>query len=403
MSRALIIGASAVICYGAPLGCVDRGGSEPRTWSSNPAGVAALPVPLVGRVGDVVAMRGTDPSDAVLNPGDEVRFSYGFVVEQAVPSTYQARLALIGAPGTTDYLAVFSPSLQVDAPPASWRPGDALVDPVAFHLPGDWSSPTATLVWWLAPGGSHEPSARLPVREGVAMDGALILGRWSVNLAARVPGGATPVPRATSVVVVDGKADEPAWASAAQATLVVGEQSPSPSGTAQAKLLWDDTSLYVYVYAADDDVNSPYVERDDPLWQADVIELFIDTDRNGRDYVELQASPAGVVFDAHFPGGRGDKSRPTWNSRVAVAVAVDGTLNDASDRDRGWSAEFAIPWGDVKVSSPPFSPAAGQKLALNVVRVDQVGGKPAVASWSRVSYRDFHGLDRLLQVVLIAP
>jgi hypothetical protein len=46
-------------------------------------------------------------------------------------------------------------------------------------------------------------------------------------------------------------------------------------------------------------------------------------------------------------------------------------------------------------------PEVGDRWRLNLVRVDYRSGAkdPGVASWNRISYSDFHALDRMLNVV----
>ena len=55
----------------------------------------------------------------------------------------------------------------------------------------------------------------------------------------------------------------------------------------------------------------------------------------------------GTVYDTKLDkpyrdGGRRDDA---WTlDGMKLAVHVDGTINDDRDRDRGWTAELAIPW-----------------------------------------------------------
>lgn len=357
---------------------------------------------LHGQVGNVAALRGRSEATADVVPGQVVALRYGFVVTTAAPRVVP-QLALVGDAGTADYLPIASATLRVDVPPHQWRAGDAIVDELLIAMPADWSSRTATLTWGLVARDGASPGRLLPVTGGETQGGALVLARLQVDASARVPRGVTPIAFVAPPPTIDGRDEEAAWASAAAAHFSTAEDSPPPSGPTSAKLLWDHDYLYVYVDVQDADIATSFTQRDESLWQADVVEVFIDTDQNQRDYVELQVSPAGVIFDSHFPGGRADQSLPAWNSELRAAVMIDGTLNQAGDQDRGYRVEMAIPWRDVKGRAPVFDAVARASLALNVVRVDHVAGKPAAASWRRISYRDFHGLDRLLPVMLMSP
>jgi hypothetical protein len=61
------------------------------------------------------------------------------------------------------------------------------------------------------------------------------------------------------------------------------------------------------------------------------------------------------------------------------AVWIDGTLNDARDRDKGWAVELALPWSAFVERSGKGRPTAGEEWRINFSRVEWrvrvVGGK----------------------------
>ena len=83
---------------------------------------------------------------------------------------------------------------------------------------------------------------------------------------------------------------------------------------------------------------------------------------------------------------------------MQVAVKVDGTINKKEDKDKGWTAELAIPWADTigqskaKIQLPP---KVGDKFRINLYRLDVPRGKPQIFSgWSAPLKGDLHVLDR---------
>ena len=57
---------------------------------------------------------------------------------------------------------------------------------------------------------------------------------------------------------------------------------------------------------------------------------------------------------------------------LKTAVKVDGTLNDATDEDKGWSVEIAMPWkalGEIS-GSQPCPPKVGDQMRINFSRVE---------------------------------
>lgn len=62
---------------------------------------------------------------------------------------------------------------------------------------------------------------------------------------------------------------------------------------------FDDDYLSVLFSAADDLVVASYRNHDDPLWEQDVVEVFLAPESRSR-YFEIEVSPAGTTFDARI-------------------------------------------------------------------------------------------------------
>ncbi len=240
---------------------------------------------------------------------------------------------------------------------------------------------------------------------------AVVAATLDVDLAkAPPPPGTVYVPRASAPLTIDGLGMDEAWAKAAMSSeFLTAEGSPEPDGRTTAKLTWDSERLYVLVQVSDTDIYSPYHRHDEPLWKADAVELFIDADGSRRGYVELQVNPNNATFDSWFATTRAQPGDTAWESGIETAVNVRGTPDRAGDSDAGWSAEIAIPWTAVRGKDTAMQvripPRVGDRWRMNVVRVDAKSGRKDIAasSWNRISYRDFHALDRMLTVVFADP
>ena len=56
---------------------------------------------------------------------------------------------------------------------------------------------------------------------------------------------------------------------------------------------------------------------------------------------------------------------------MRTAVHCDGTLNDASDTDKGWSIEIAFPWSCLAdVTDRPLPPREGEQIRIGFSRVE---------------------------------
>ena len=68
---------------------------------------------------------------------------------------------------------------------------------------------------------------------------------------------------------------------------------------------------------------------------------------DGLAYYELEINALGTEFDLFLdkPYRSGGSAHIAWDMEgLRTAVRLDGTINDPSDEDRGWTVEIAIPW-----------------------------------------------------------
>ncbi len=208
--------------------------------------------------------------------------------------------------------------------------------------------------------------------------------------------------RAASPPTVDGVLDDAVWTAAdAHALVESREGEPGEGEPTIVRFAWDPHALYVAAELPDHDVWSSFTEQDDPLWKEEVFELFVFGDAGRRDYLELQVSPRGVTFDARFSGYR--KGDEAWDSGWTTAVIVDGTLDDRRDRDRGWTAEVAVPWKEICAHTPVSCPlAGGATLRLNAFRLDRPPrGNPIGLALSPTRVPDFHAPENAAILELV--
>jgi len=218
----------------------------------------------------------------------------------------------------------------------------------------------------------------------------------SVVLAAQPTRAAAPpsyeVARATAPASVLLAADEKAWA--AGATIAWG---PAPYET-RFRALWNDDGLFLR-YDVDD--ASPWhtmTRRDEHLWEEEVVEIFLDADRSGHHYYELEISPANVVCDLRMIDASPWKGEYDWN--LAGLETRVHPAKDKAGRAAGWTATAFLPWKGLRalpsaarVNTPP---APGDRWRFNVFRIERPGGKAdpkrdaVQVAWSKPSADTFH-------------
>jgi len=219
----------------------------------------------------------------------------------------------------------------------------------------------------------------------------------AIDVLRYVPRDALPPPaearcyRAGSAVTIDGKLDEPAWESAAAMGRFTcfGTNSGPPEYETTARVLWDDENLYVGFEATDPDIWSEITERDGPLWEGEVLEVYVDPDGDGLNYKEFEVSPLNAVIDLNIEreeDGRVPdwKTYAQWNAEGwQTAVTVDGDLADRENQDSKWTVEMAIHLANF-ASAPSRPPKEGDIWRVQLYRIDRSNTReqPEYSGWS---------------------
>jgi hypothetical protein len=143
-------------------------------------------------------------------------------------------------------------------------------------------------------------------------------------------------------------------------------------------------------------------KRDEHLWEEEVVEIFLDIARSGRDYAEIEISPANVICDVRM-------ASPWPDKKMDLAWNLDGlqtrarVIQDAAGKTTGWVAFALVPWAGLRTlpsaKGIALPPRPGDSWRFNVFRVERPGGpsapeKGAVeAAWSKPAGESFHMPD----------
>ena len=202
---------------------------------------------------------------------------------------------------------------------------------------------------------------------------------------------------------IDGRLDEKAWQQAPRSPRFVDIVTGQPTiHDPRAMVLWDETNLYVAFRVEEPFVHAKFTTNNSPIYYDNDVEVFI----AGRDaYYEFEINcynttyeaffiwddayekdgfaqlPEfarskmvpfnGVGFTTHPRGGRlGDFD---WHfPGKQTAVFIDGTVNDDTDPDLGWTVELAFPWEGMaqlaEADHRAFPPKAGDVWRMDFSR-----------------------------------
>ena len=68
--------------------------------------------------------------------------------------------------------------------------------------------------------------------------------------------------------------------------LLRNQDGAAPRFETTARLLWDASYLYVGFACEDTRIYATMTDHDAPLWEQEVVEVFVDANRDGIGYVE---------------------------------------------------------------------------------------------------------------------
>ncbi len=156
------------------------------------------------------------------------------------------------------------------------------------------------------------------------------------------------------------------------------------------RALWSERGLHLRFESEDDGPWFTMTNRDDPLWEEEVVEIFLDPLSDGR-YVEVELNPANVVCDLRKLGPGEVASDPI--GRMDRGFSVTGMQTAVSDADGAWIGTLFFPWEGLDLPGPP---APGSEFPFNIFRIKRPGGPEApeegavFAAWSPTGSPSFH-------------
>jgi hypothetical protein len=158
-------------------------------------------------------------------------------------------------------------------------------------------------------------------------------------------------------ITIDGYLDEPAWQLASPATDFTQWGRPGLPATnkSEVRFLYDDDNLYVGFDCWDKDIAHRVVNelREDFNFRAtDGVSVYIDSLHDRRSGFMVGTNPVGARRDSQISND--GNSNNNWDGVWDVKVSVD---------ERGWIAEFVIPFKTLR-----FSNAPEQEWGLNLSR-----------------------------------
>jgi len=181
------------------------------------------------------------------------------------------------------------------------------------------------------------------------------------------------VPRITGSIVLDGRADESAWATIEP--LPVYMHMPTfgspPTERTEFRIAYDSEYLYFSCQAYDSDfenIRMYSLERDEQSYRSDFCSIYIDTLNDEENSLAFRTGPAGNRSDSQRSNDA-EQNNSNWNGFWDVAVVRD---------EHGWFAEMRIAFSSVLFQAIDGQVVMGATMLRNISRKNERHIHPAI-------------------------
>lgn len=176
-------------------------------------------------------------------------------------------------------------------------------------------------------------------------------------------------------IKVDGKLNEHDWK---QAVLISnfedieGAAKPKPTFSTEVKMMWDSQYLYIGAVLEEPHLWGTLKKHDDIIYRDHDFEVFIDPMGDGEQYFEIEINVLGTIMDLFMnkPYKKGGTFDMGWNTTgIQSKIIANGTINDNTDIDSGWTLEMAIPFTAISKVQRAATPSFNKPWRINFSRV----------------------------------
>jgi hypothetical protein len=176
-------------------------------------------------------------------------------------------------------------------------------------------------------------------------------------------------------IKVDGKLNEHDWKQAVVISDfedIEGAAKPKPTFSTEVKMMWDSQYLYIGAVLEEPHLWGTLKKHDDIIYRDHDFEVFIDPMGDGEQYFEIEINVLGTIMDLFMnkPYKKGGTFDMGWNTAgIQSKIIANGTINDNTDIDSGWTLEMAIPFTAISKAQRAATPSFNKPWRINFSRV----------------------------------
>jgi Carbohydrate family 9 binding domain-like len=162
------------------------------------------------------------------------------------------------------------------------------------------------------------------------------------------------------------------WSEAARLYLSENSSGQRPQWGTEVRIGWEEKALLVLFLCQDPNPWATLTERDQPLWEEEVVEVFLDPFGDRTCYFEFEVNPLNTVTDVFIR-----------RIRTGLRITAAGRL------PYGWVAALKIPFSALGDCQPVGTWRA------NFCRIERPENQPReLSSWSPTYTGTFHVPER---------
>jgi len=157
-----------------------------------------------------------------------------------------------------------------------------------------------------------------------------------------------------------------------------------PQQATTVRLRRDDAALHLEFVCVDAEPWATITQRDGPLWEEEVVEVFIDPVGDRECYFEIEVNPLGTVVDLVLRRNRSGYARDfAWD--------CEGLTVDVVQTVDGWRTNLSFPF--TALTDGP--PGTGTEWRLNFTRIDRPRNREReLSAWVPTLLATFHAPER---------
>lgn len=176
-----------------------------------------------------------------------------------------------------------------------------------------------------------------------------------------------PIYKTSEKLIIDGDLSD--WKTSFLGPFVVHNSGSKATQKTFVSLSWNDENLYIAYRSDDSKIIGSHLENDSPIYKTDdLVELFIDPDGDGQNYVEIGVNAFSTHYDllveCILPACGG------WKTSTVFTLSEMETVSKITSQ--GFCSEIKIPFSSLEnIKNGNFTkPNIGTKWKGNLFRID---------------------------------